>query len=179
MVAEKNEGSYTRLNTLPVYYRTILSSKVIIYLLVCLIQFMFMLITGMWLLPAFFGLPHLQLGNHYLAIAVATISAALAAIGFGLIVGTVSTTHGQAALFGSLMVVILGVISGTFLPVYLMPKPLLYLSMLSPMRWGIDNYLVIFIREGTLLSILPKILLLLLFFIFAMIFSIVIFAGKK
>ena len=77
------------------------------------------------------------------------------------------------------MVVILGVISGTFLPVYLLPKPLQYLSLISPIRWGIDNYLVIFIREGTILSILPNILLLLLFFIFAMIFSITIFARNK
>ena len=179
LITEKSEGSYQRLITLPVHLSIVLSSKVIIYLFVCLLQFLLMLLAGTWLLPTFFGLPHLQLGDHYAAIAVATVSASLAAIGFGLIVGSLASTQGQAALFGSVMVVILGVISGTFLPVYLLPKPLQYLSLISPIRWGIDNYLVIFIREGTILSILPNILLLLLFFIFAMIFSITIFARNK
>jgi len=179
LITERYEGSCYRLKTLPVSYFTILSSKVIIFLLVCMVQFLLMLLAGTWLLPTFFGLPHLELGHHYLEIAAATIAAALAAIGFGILVGTFSTTHGQAALFGSVMVVILGVISGTFLPVYLMPKPIRYLSMFSPIRWGIDNYLEIFIRESSFLTILPNILLLLMFFVFAMISSIVIFAGKK
>jgi ABC-2 type transport system permease protein len=77
------------------------------------------------------------------------------------------------------MVVILGVISGTFLPVYLMPKLIQDISLFSPIRWGIDNYLDIFIREGTLGTILPNILLLLVFFVFAMIVSIAIFARRK
>jgi ABC-2 type transport system permease protein len=77
------------------------------------------------------------------------------------------------------MVVILGVISGTFLPVYLMPKVIQNISLISPIRWGIDNYLTIFIREGTLGNIFPNILRLLVFFVFAMIVSIVIFARRK
>ncbi len=77
------------------------------------------------------------------------------------------------------MVVILGVMSGTFLPVYLMPKMIQDISIISPIRWGIDNYLDIFIREGTLGTIFPNILRLLAFFIFAMIISIVIFARRK
>jgi len=61
---------------------------------------------------------------------LATVCAALAATGFGLLVGAFATSQGQAALFGSVMVVILGVISGTFLPVYLMPKAIQNISMI-------------------------------------------------
>jgi ABC-2 type transport system permease protein len=103
----------------------------------------------------------------------------LAATGFGLLVGSFATSQGQAALFGSVMVVILGVISGTFLPVYLMPKTIRSISLISPIRWGIDNYLNIFIRGGALRSILPDIFKLLAFFVFAMIVSIVTFAKRK
>jgi ABC-2 type transport system permease protein len=138
-----------------------------------------MLMVGTWILPVFFGMPALQLGSHYGLILLATICAALAATGFGLIVGAFATSQGQAALFGSVMVVILGVISGTFLPVYLMPKALQTLSLLSPIRWGIDNYLNIFIREGNIGSIFPDIMKLLAFFVLAMIISIVIFARRK
>ncbi|MCX6244212.1 MAG: ABC transporter permease [Bacteroidetes bacterium] len=179
MITEKNEGSFGRLRTLPVRVSILLSSKVVLFLIVCLVQFCLMLLVGTWILPVFFGMPALQLGSHYFAIVVATVAAALAAIGFGLVVGALASSPGQAALFGSVMVVILGVISGTFLPVYLMPKPIQTLSMISPIRWGIDNYLAIFIREGTISMIFPNILLLVLFFVFAMIISIAIFARRK
>jgi ABC-2 type transport system permease protein len=179
MVTEKNEGSFGRLQTLPVNVAVLLTSKVILFLGVCLLQFFLMLLVGTWILPVFFGMPALQLGTHYFVILTATLCAALAAIGFGLVVGTFATSQGQAALFGSVMVVILGVISGTFLPVYLMPEAIKSISLISPIRWGIDNYLDIFIREGTVVTIFPNIIKLLLFFVFAMIVSIAIFAKRK
>lgn len=179
MVAEKIEGAFSRLRTLPISVTVLLLSKIIFFLGVCLIQFFLMLLAGTWIMPVFFGMPALQLGSHYTIILFATICAALAATGFGLLVGTFANTQGQAALFGAVMVVILGVISGTFLPVYLMPKSIQSISLVSPIRWGIDNYLDIFIREGTLRSIFPNIFRLLIFFVFAMIVSIVIFAKRK
>ncbi len=179
LISEKSEGSYQRLKTLPVTIGTILSSKVLVYLIVCTIQFLLMVFVGMWLLPAFFGIPALQLGNQYLSIIVATIAASLAAVGFGLMVGSLASTNGQASIFGSMTIVILGVLSGTFLPVYLMPDFLQYLSLASPIRWGIDNYLDIFIRETPFWSIFPNILYLLLFFVFAMTISILNFAKQK
>ena len=179
MVTEKNEGSFGRLRTLPVRVTVLLTSKVILFLGVCIIQFFLMMIMGIWILPVFFGLPALQLGTQYGVILISTLCAALAATGFGLVVGAFATSQGQAALFGSVMVVILGVISGTFLPVYLMPEAIRFISLFSPIRWGIDNYLDIFIREGTLGSIFPNILRLLLFFVLALIVSILIFARRK
>lgn len=179
MVTEKMEGSFGRLRTLPVKVSVLLTSKVLLFLGVCVIQFFLMLMVGTWILPVFSGMPALQLGSHYGIIILATVCAALAATGFGLLVGSFATSQGQAALFGSVMVVILGVLSGTFLPVYLMPKAIQVISLFSPIRWGIDNYLEIFIREGTFGSIFPNILRLLAFFVFAMIVSIVIFARRK
>jgi len=179
MINEKNEGSFTRLKTLPVPVSVLLTSKVIGYLAVCLIQFGLMMAIGIWILPLFFGLPAFHPGNQYFAIAITTVASSLAAIGFGLIVGTCSTTHGQAALFGSVMVVVLGIVSGSFLPVHFFPHVLQYISALSPVRWGIDNYLDIFVRGEPITTIVPNILLLLLFFVFALIISISIFAKPK
>ncbi len=179
IITEKNEGSFKRLSSLPVGFPAILGGKVLAYLVICLLQFIVMMAIGTWIFPILFGLPQLQLGHQYVAIALATVAASLAAIGFGTLVGAAATTHNQAALFGSVMVVLLGVISGTFLPVHLMPEAIQCVSHLSPIRWGIDNYLNLFIREGNLASILPNTILLILFFGFAMITSIAIFAKKK
>jgi ABC-2 type transport system permease protein len=179
LITEKNEGSYLRLKTLPVRMEMILSSKVALYLVVCLFQFLLMVLVGLWLLPGWFGYPSFHMGDQYLAIIMTTIAAGLSAIGFGLMVGAGSSTHGQAALFGSVMVVILGIISGTFLPIHLFPKVIQTISLFSPIRWGIDNYLDLFIRNRTLFDILPNILFLLLFFVFAMMVSVRIFARQK
>jgi ABC-2 type transport system permease protein len=179
LITEKNEGSFQRLRSLPVRLSVILGGKVLAYLVVCLLQFGLMMGIGIWVFPTFFGFPPLVLGQQYVAIGIATIAASLAAIGFGMMVGTAASTHNQAALFGSVMVVLLGIISGTFLPIHIMPAFIQYLSHLSPIRWGIDNYLNLFIREGNIVSILPNTILLILFFGFAMITSIAIFAKQK
>ncbi len=179
LITEKTEGSFLRLRSLPVSLTAILGGKVIAYLVVCLLQFILMMGIGTWVFPTFFGFPPLELGHQYFAIAVATVAASLAAIGFGIIVGAAATTHNQAALFGSVMVVLLGITSGTFLPVHIMPAFIQYISYLSPVRWGIDNYLDLFIREGNIASILPNTVLLILFFVFAMVTSTAILSKNQ
>lgn len=179
LINEKKDVAFQRLRTLPVTMFTLLSSKVILYLTVCLIQFLLMLAVGIWVFPGFFGIPSLQLGDQYFAIAVATVSAGLASVGFGILVGAAATSHNQAALFGSVMVVVLGVISVTFLPIHVMPETFQYISRFSPIRWGIDNYLDLFIREGSFLMILPNCLRLISFFVLAITISLLIFVRRK
>ncbi|MEI6683624.1 MAG: ABC transporter permease [Bacteroidota bacterium] len=179
LITEKNEGSFQRLRSLPVSLSLFLGGKALTYIVVCLIQFLLMMIIGTWVFPTFFGLPQLQTGHQYLAIAVATVAASMAAIGFGCMVGAAASTHGQAALFGSVIVVLLGVISGTFMPIHIMPSYIRFISHFSPIRWGIDNYLNLFIREGNLASIIPGTILLILFFGFAMTVSLVTFAKRQ
>jgi ABC-2 type transport system permease protein len=179
MIAEKTEGAYARLMTLPVSRGILLFAKVIVYLAVCMVQFLLMIFMGTWLFPNIFGLDALQVGHHYGAIVLVTVAASLAAIGFGILTGTFARTMGQAALFGSVMVVILGLISGTFLPIHLMPAAIQYISYLSPVRWGIDSYLRIFILEAGVAEVWQRLMLLLLFFGLAMTISIYIFARRK
>jgi len=178
LITEKREGSFQRLKTLPVSIFSVLTAKVLVYVAVCLLQFLLMMAIGHWVFPVLLGLPALDTGNQYGGIILATIAASLSAVGFGLMTGTLASTQNQAAIFGSVMVVILGVVGGAFFPVHLMPQPVQYLSYLSPVRWGIDNYLDLFIREGDIVHILPNTLLLLLFFGLAMMISIVNFAKK-
>jgi ABC-2 type transport system permease protein len=179
VISEKNEGASFRLRTLPAKLTTLLGAKVILYLLVCIVQFLLMLSVGYYMLHLLFGFPKLEMGGSFSALTIATITAALGAVGFGLLIGTGSRNHSQAALFGSVMVVIMGVVSGTFLPIHVMPKSIQFISSISPMRWGIDNYLELFIRDGSLVDILPRAMWLLLFFIFAMLISMLIFARRN
>jgi ABC-2 type transport system permease protein len=179
LITERNQGTYSRLKTLPVKYITILTGKAFIYILVCLSQLALMILTGMFLLPLLSGLPPLVLGTSYISIIIAAISCSLAAIGFGLLVGTFATSQSQAGMFGSFMVVILGILGGIFLPVHMMPHQLQIITMLSPVRWGIDSFLDLFVRNGSLKTIWPNILLLNMFFAIALIIAMFNFVRRK
>jgi ABC-2 type transport system permease protein len=179
MIVEKNEGSFLRLKILPVTWVTLLLSKVVIYVFVCLLQFCLMIIMGTWAFHALFGMQPLVIGGNWGAIAVVTIAAALAAVGFGVLTGSLARTVAQAALTGSVLVVLLGLISGTFLPVYLLPGWLQVISLASPVRWGIDAYLHVIVLDEGILSVLPQLFFLVLFFSLAMIISIFNFARRN
>ncbi len=163
LIAEKNEGTYDRIRTLPVSYLNILTGKTVAYLIVCFLQFLLMVLVGIFVFP-YLGLPALETGSHYFAIFMATLVSALSAIGFGLLVGTYSTTHNQAAMFGAILVVIMAALGGIFMPVNMMPENLKLISNLSPLRWGIDTYLDIFARGAGMGEIWKNLLLLFAFF---------------
>ncbi|MEO8932777.1 MAG: ABC transporter permease [Xanthomarina sp.] len=164
IVKEKSQGTFVRLRTNPVSYITVLGGKTLIYLVVCLIQFVLMLLVGVYLFPAI-GLPTLDVSGRLPLLFVVAIFAGLAAIGLGLLLGTIAKTQEQSAPFGATFVVILAALGGVWVPVFIMPKFMQTLSNISPMNWGLNAFYDVFLRHGSLLDILPEISLLFLFFI--------------
>jgi ABC-2 type transport system permease protein len=172
MVKEKSQGTFVRLRTNPVSYATVLGGKTLVYLVVCLIQFVLMLLVGVYLFPAI-GLPTLDVSGRLPLLFVVTIFAGLAAIGLGLLLGTIAKTQEQSAPFGATFVVILAALGGVWVPVFIMPKFMQTLSNISPMNWGLNAFYDVFLRHGSLLDILPEISLLFLFFIATTLIAIV------
>lgn len=164
IVKEKSQGTFVRLRTNPVSYTTVLGGKTIVYLLVCLIQFVLMLLIGIYLFPAI-GLPKLDVSGRLPLLFTVAIFAGLAAIGLGLLLGTIAKTQEQSAPFGATFVVILAAIGGVWVPVFIMPKFMQALSNISPMNWGLNAFYDVFLRNGNMIDVLPEISLLLLFFI--------------
>jgi ABC-2 type transport system permease protein len=164
MIKEREEGSLFRLLTMPVSYMELLMSKVALYFLVCMIQCALMILSGMYLLPIF-HIPMLVLGDEKGALILVTILTALAALGYGLLVGTVSTTHQQAAAFGAVSIIILAALGGLWVPTYIMPEFMTHVAVFSPLNWSITAYYSIFLREGGIESILPQSIKLFLFFL--------------
>ena len=167
IIMERGEGASIRIKTLPGNYFNFLAGKILIYLAVCFIQFLLMLSVGLYLLPML-GLPVLQMGSSPISIAIITLCSALAAIGFGVMVGTIATTHQQASISGSVSVLILAAIGGIWVPVALMPKVMKTLSLVSPLNWGLDGFHEIFLRNGHLASIMNDSIRLLVFFALTM-----------
>jgi ABC-2 type transport system permease protein len=163
MIRERNEGSYLRIQVMPGSYLTVMAGKITTYLGVCLVQCLLMIGTGIFLLPLF-GLPQLVIGNNVAAIGVAAVCSGLAATGFGVLVGTIFSTHQQASTFGAVSVVILAALGGIWVPVYVMPEMVRALAELSPLYWGLNAFQTVFLSSGTVASISGYVVKLLLFF---------------
>lgn len=164
MVNEKNQGTFVRLRTHPVSYATVLGGKALIFLVVSLIQFALMLLVGLYLFPLL-GLPRLDISGRLPLLFTVAFFAGLAAVGLGLLLGTIAKTQEQSAPFGATLVVILAAIGGVWVPVFAMPSFMQNLSNLSPMNWGLSAFYDVFLRNVGFSEILPEIGLLSLFFI--------------
>ncbi|MCM4169033.1 Linearmycin resistance permease protein LnrN [Arenibacter antarcticus] len=164
MVKEKTQGTFVRLRTNPVSYLTVLGGKTLVYLTVCLIQFALMLCIGVYFFPSI-GLPSLEVSGKLPLLFLVAIFAGLAAIGLGLLLGTIAKTQEQSAPFGATFVVILAAMGGVWVPVFIMPSFMQLLSNLSPMNWGLNAFYDVFLRNVGLVGVLPEILLLFIFFI--------------
>jgi len=64
MIHERDNGSFFRLLTMPGTYLTVLGSKTIVYLSITFLQFLLMILAGIYILPLF-GLPVLHLGLRH------------------------------------------------------------------------------------------------------------------
>ena len=179
IINEKQQGTRDRLKTLPVSYLTFLSGKITVYMLICFLQFLLMILIGTNIIPWLSNLPPLDMNVNIPALIAVAIASSLAAIGFGILVGTIAATHGQAATLGSVLVVILAILGGIFVPSYLMPNLIKYISIISPMRWGTDAFLNVFSRSAGIRIILPQLISLFGFFGLALIVSVKVFNKHK
>lgn len=164
IVKEKGQGTQIRLLTNPVPYSIVIAGKTITYLVICMIQFYLMVLVGIYLFP-YLSLPTLDLDGKFILMSVVALFSGLAAIGFGILLGTIAKTQEQSAPFGATSVVILAAIGGVWVPVFAMPKIMQVISHISPMNWGLNAFYDVLLRNANAVEILPEIFLLLLFFI--------------
>ncbi|PZR18274.1 MAG: ABC transporter permease [Flavobacterium psychrophilum] len=177
IVKEKNQGTQVRLRTNPVSYATIIGGKTVTYLIICMLQFFLMLATGMFVFPKI-GLPVLELNGTFLMMSIVAFFSGLAAIGFGILLGTIAKTQEQSAPFGATSVVILAAVGGVWVPVFAMPEIMQYVAKASPMNWGLEAFYDVLLRNNSIAEIWPLLLALFLFFM-GMIGLSIIYDEKK
>ncbi len=178
MLNERVQGTDQRLLIMPIGPSVIFGGKLLLFIGVCLMQMVLMFTVGIYILPLL-GLPVLSLGNDILALFLVGLFAALAATSFGLLIGSVFETYQQATSFGAISVIILASIGGIWIPVYVMPETMQQISALSPLNWGLNAFYDLFLRGGTLVSVIPEIIRLIIFSIVACAGAIVISNYKR
>lgn len=164
IVKEKTQGTFVRLRTNPVSNSIVLAGKTITYSIICMIQFYMMVAVAIFLFPHL-GLPALNIEGHLFMMSVVALFSGFAAVGFGILLGTIAKTPEQSAPFGATSVIILAAIGGVWVPVFAMPKIMQIIAISSPMNWGLNAFYDVLLRNATISAILPEIGLLFLFFI--------------
>lgn len=164
IVKEKSLGTHIRLLTSPMPYAVQIIGKTITYLVISLLQFTMILCVAKLVFPLI-DLPGFKTDGILFSIYGLTVFASLAAIGLGLLIGTIAKTQEQSAPFGATLVVILAAIGGVWIPVFAMSDFMQHFAKISPMNWALDGYYSLILRNQSFLQIVPNIILLTLFYI--------------
>ncbi|MDR3023871.1 ABC transporter permease [Chryseobacterium sp.] len=164
LVKEKSQGTSVRARISPTPYFVHILGKTFTYLIICIIQFLLMVAVGIYLFP-YMDLPAFDVSGKMFQLVTVTLFAGLAAIGFGVLLGTIADTQEQSAPFGATSVVVLAAIGGIWVPVFLMPEFMQTVAKFSPMNWGLNAYYDIILRNSGIGGITKELAFLLLFYI--------------
>ncbi|GBL34963.1 hypothetical protein EMGBS15_05580 [Filimonas sp.] len=146
IINERLGGSWTRLKLIPGSFSHILIGKMLFYVLLGIIQFYLMLLVGIYVMPLV-GLPSLQLGHSPFLLLIMVTCLSCCATTFGILIGTIFKTTNQALPVAAISVVILSAIGGVWVPVEVLPDSLRAVSLISPMRWGLQGINNLLLRD--------------------------------
>jgi len=161
-IKEREEGSLLRLRLISGSGLPVVTGKFAFYFGICLLQFVLMILVGIYIMPLI-GLKALILGSNITGIIITACSVAIAATGYGTLIAVYFKTPQQALSFGSISVVILSAFGGVWVPVYVMPGVLQQISRFSPLNWGLESFNDLFLRDAETILILPNLLKLIIF----------------
>ncbi|MCW3160997.1 ABC transporter permease [Chryseobacterium oryctis] len=164
LVKEKSQGTSVRIRTSPTPYFIHILGKTFTYLIICIIQFLLMVAVGVYLFP-YMDLPQFDVTGKMFQLLAVTLFSGLAAIGFGILLGTIANTQEQSAPFGATSVVVLAAIGGIWVPVFLMPEFMQTVAKFSPMNWGLNAYYDIILRNSGIGGITKELTFLFLFYL--------------
>lgn len=133
-VAERRQGTMKRLIAAPITKGQILLGKMLPCFFVSLFQGSFLLVAGKLLFDMSWGTQPLWL----IPLVAAT---SFAAMGLAMLVASLARTESQVAIFGTLLVLVLAMVSGSLIgDRALMPPQMQEISRLTPHAWALDAY---------------------------------------
>lgn len=176
MINERLSGSWTRIKMIPGSFSDILIGKLFFYVLLGIVQFYCMMLAGVYLMPLF-GLNALQIGSEPLLLFLIVFCISMCAASYGILIGILFNSSNQALPVAAISVVILSAIGGVWVPIEILPVSLKTISLISPMRWGLQAINNILLRNCGLQEILTPCFVLLGGSVVTLIFS--FFIEKK
>ncbi|MHB9096531.1 MAG: ABC transporter permease [Syntrophales bacterium] len=161
-ISERGQGTLMRLKSMNVSRISLIAGKMVPYLFINAIQVLIMIAIGRYVVPLFGGTA-LTLGGSPGGLILIAASVSFSAISLALLIASAARTTEQATTIGGVLNIIFGALGGIMVPTFVMPGFMQKLANLSPMAWGLEGFLDIFLRDGGVADVLPESLALVLF----------------
>ena len=151
-VQERTQGTFARLRAMGVSRAALLFGKLVPYYAINLLQVVSMLAVGVWLVPLCGG-DALTLGDSFAGLCVMASALSFASVSYALLIANVVGTSEQATIFTGVSNLLLAALGGIMVPRFVMPPAMQEISLVSPMAWGLEGFLDIFLRHGDLAAV--------------------------
>jgi len=177
-IRERQAGVQKRLRTINVSPLTHMIGKLAPYFVVNQIQVAVMLAAGIFLVPLLGG-QALVLNGSPVALIALSFAVSIAALGLALLIAVIARTTEQSTLMSGLGLILLAAIGGVMVPKFIMPEAMQRMADLSPMAWGLDGFLELFLRGGGFADIARELTLLLAFGLAALCLALLAYSKQK
>jgi ABC-2 type transport system permease protein len=176
-VNERKQNTLSRLNSMDISILSMMFSKTIPYIVINQIQVWIMLCVGIFLVPLF-NTPALEINGSLIALIILSLSLSVAAVGVSTLIAVTASSSEQATTVGGITNILLGAIGGVMVPKFVMPDTMQKFAELSPMSWGLDGFLDIFLKAADVGGIIGYIMLLFIFGIVLLITSMILLQSR-
>jgi ABC-2 type transport system permease protein len=132
ILAERTQGTMSRLLVSPTSPTQILGGKVMGIFLTGVAQMTILILASALFFQVRWGDP--------LGIAILICAAVFGATGWGMLITAMARTPGQVATIGSAIMLIFGIMGGSFISLEQMPAFVRLFSGITPNAWGLDGF---------------------------------------
>jgi ABC-2 type transport system permease protein len=155
LIRERQQGTLRRLRSTNLGSLTLLLGKLVPYFGINQLQVLLMLAAGRYLVPVLGG-EALQINGSLSLLALMAACVSLCALGLALLIAVSARTTEQATLLGGTGNIILAALGGIMIPKFVMPAAMQHIAQWSPMSWGLEGFLDVLLRSGSLRDIAPE-----------------------
>jgi ABC-2 type transport system permease protein len=155
LLRERREGTLTRLLSAPMSRGSVLAGKALFTYVLGVVSLTVLVVASALLLGASWG--------DWIAVGLIILTAVFAAMGVQSVATTFAKTDEQAAGFGSVVAVTLGLLGGTFFPLSQAPGFVATLSYVTPHAWIMRGLGDLSGGAGTIADVVPSLLALVAF----------------
>ncbi len=173
-ISERHQNTLLRMRAMHVSTPLLLAGKIAPYMFINQLQVWLMIGVGMFIVPLF-GADALTLGRSISGLLLVSFGLSLTAVGTAVLIAVSAKTVEQATTIGGIINILMGAIGGIMVPKFYMPEVMQSLARISPMSWGLDGFLDIFLHGLGPAAVLPEFLKLVALGVFLLLLAGVIF----
>ncbi|MBA3008547.1 MAG: ABC transporter permease [Proteobacteria bacterium] len=144
-ISEHKQNTLMRMSAMNISVPVLFAGKLAPYIIINQIQVWLMIGVGIFLVPLF-GADALTLGDSISGLFMVSLGLSLAAIGTSILIAVTADTVEQATTIGGIINILMGAIGGVMVPKFYMSQSMQQLTNISPMSWGLEGFLDIFLR---------------------------------